>query len=122
VDNELVGDPLDLKMFEFTQWSYEEGHQGGANADDEEQGALQPSIARPPLTAKNENNSDGDDRSVSDKPNPVARDTDTGFRVHLSWASSSHLSLCPSFAAQASSSERSGSKAVTSLSRERLSA
>lgn len=47
VDGELVGDPLELKMFEFTKWSFEEGSQGG-NVDDEEQGTLSPSIARPP--------------------------------------------------------------------------
>ncbi len=27
VDGELVGDPLDLKMFEFTNWAFEEGSQ-----------------------------------------------------------------------------------------------
>ncbi len=49
VDGELVGDPLDLKMFEFTGWSFEEGNQGGGgNQDDEEQGGLSPSVARPP--------------------------------------------------------------------------
>ncbi|KAK3297543.1 uncharacterized protein B0H64DRAFT_339399 [Chaetomium fimeti] len=50
VDGEPVGDPLDLKMFEFTGWSYEEGNMGGANADDEEQGNLRPSVAKPPTT------------------------------------------------------------------------
>ncbi|KAH7152534.1 hypothetical protein B0J13DRAFT_548672 [Dactylonectria estremocensis] len=48
VDDELVGDPLDLKMFEFTRWSYEEGKQSGGEGEDEEQGGLAPSIARPP--------------------------------------------------------------------------
>ena len=48
VDGELVGDPLDQKMFEFTNWSYEEGKQLAADAEDEEQGGLAPSIARPP--------------------------------------------------------------------------
>ena len=48
VDNEPVGDPLELKMFEFTGWTYEEGNLGGGNADDEEQGNLRPSVARPP--------------------------------------------------------------------------
>ncbi|RDW89391.1 cation-transporting ATPase-1 [Coleophoma cylindrospora] len=48
VDGELVGDPLDLKMFDFTGWSFEEGEQQGGDADDEEQGGLSPSIARPP--------------------------------------------------------------------------
>ncbi|KAK6075912.1 p-type ATPase [Seiridium cupressi] len=49
VDNELVGDPLDLKMFEFTGWSFEEGkQQGSSEHEDEEQGGLSPSVARPP--------------------------------------------------------------------------
>ncbi|AEO56383.1 hypothetical protein MYCTH_2301237 [Thermothelomyces thermophilus ATCC 42464] len=48
VDGHPVGDPLDLKMFEFTGWTFEEGNMGGANADDEEQVNLRPSVARPP--------------------------------------------------------------------------
>lgn len=48
VDGSLVGDPLDLKMFEFTGWSFEEGHHTGDEQQDEEQGGLSPSVARPP--------------------------------------------------------------------------
>jgi cation-transporting ATPase 13A2 len=48
VENEFVGDPLDLKMFDFTGWSFEEGEQRPGNTEDEEQGGLSPSIARPP--------------------------------------------------------------------------
>lgn len=48
VDDELVGDPLDLKMFEFTGWSFDEGEQRSGNADDDEQHGLAPSVARPP--------------------------------------------------------------------------
>ncbi|KAI1503516.1 hypothetical protein F5X99DRAFT_425362 [Biscogniauxia marginata] len=48
VDDELVGDPLDVKMFEFTRWSFEEGNQGGGDQEDEEHGGLSPSVARPP--------------------------------------------------------------------------
>jgi cation-transporting ATPase 13A3/4/5 len=48
VDGELVGDPLDQKMFEFTNWTFTEGKQGGGEAEDEEQGGLTPSVARPP--------------------------------------------------------------------------
>ncbi|KAF2764277.1 hypothetical protein EJ03DRAFT_386079 [Teratosphaeria nubilosa] len=49
VEDEFVGDPLDLKMFEFTGWQYEEGteHSGGNNEDDEDL-SLSPSVARPP--------------------------------------------------------------------------
>jgi cation-transporting ATPase 13A3/4/5 len=59
VDNEPVGDPLDLKMFEFTGWSYDEGNMGGANADEEEQGNLQPAVARPPTGPKHQTNGVG---------------------------------------------------------------
>lgn len=48
VEGELVGDPLDLKMFEFTTWSFEEGKQSSGDGEDEEQGGLSPSIARSP--------------------------------------------------------------------------
>ncbi|KAF7562565.1 hypothetical protein G7046_g1558 [Stylonectria norvegica] len=48
IDGELLGDPLDVKMFEFTHWSYEEGKQSANEGEDEEQGGLEPSIARPP--------------------------------------------------------------------------
>jgi cation-transporting P-type ATPase 13A2 len=47
IDNELVGDPLDVKMFEFTGWSYEEGEQRRIS-EDEDGSKLTPSIARPP--------------------------------------------------------------------------
>ncbi|KAK2008638.1 ATPase [Colletotrichum eremochloae] len=48
VDGELMGDPLDLKMFEFTRWSFEEGRQSPNEIDDQDQGSLAPSVARPP--------------------------------------------------------------------------
>ncbi|KAI9826875.1 MAG: hypothetical protein M1832_005814 [Thelocarpon impressellum] len=48
VDGQLMGDPLDLKMFEFTGWSYEEGEQGKMPSSDEEHSTLSPSVARPP--------------------------------------------------------------------------
>jgi cation-transporting P-type ATPase 13A2 len=50
VDSDLVGDPMDLRMFEFTGWSFEEGRQG--LDEGEEQGSLQPAIARPPVHLK----------------------------------------------------------------------
>lgn len=48
VDDELVGDPLDVKMFDFTRWSYEEGQQSSGGDEDEENLGLSPSVARPP--------------------------------------------------------------------------
>lgn len=48
VDGELVGDPLDVKMFDFTGWNFEEGSQGDGDQGEEEPGGISPSIARPP--------------------------------------------------------------------------
>jgi cation-transporting ATPase 13A2 len=44
IDDELVGDPLDVKMFDFTGWSYEEGEQKSGNSgDDDPEQKLPPS-------------------------------------------------------------------------------
>ncbi|KAK5166268.1 uncharacterized protein LTR77_008529 [Saxophila tyrrhenica] len=50
VDDEFIGDPLDLKMFEYTGWQYEEGTERGAGnaTEDEDDHSLSPSVARPP--------------------------------------------------------------------------
>lgn len=48
VDDEFVGDPLDLKMFQFTNWQYEEGSERPGASEEDEQNSLSPSVARPP--------------------------------------------------------------------------
>lgn len=55
VDDELVGDPLDQKMFEFTGWIYSEGEQiqtrqehSGMNGQEIQQSKFSPPIVRPP--------------------------------------------------------------------------
>ncbi|PWW72710.1 hypothetical protein C7212DRAFT_285768 [Tuber magnatum] len=54
VDDELVGDPLDLKMFEFTKWSYQEEGKKARGADREANGdhgmatGISPPVVRPP--------------------------------------------------------------------------
>ncbi|KZF22645.1 P-type ATPase-like protein [Xylona heveae TC161] len=48
VDKELVGDPLDIKMFGFTGWSFSEGDQKSAVMEEDGQNRLSPSVARPP--------------------------------------------------------------------------
>lgn len=47
VDDELVGDPLDLKMFQFTNWSFEEGRQAMGEGEGDDFSGLTPSTARP---------------------------------------------------------------------------
>lgn len=48
VDGELIGDPLDVKMFGFSGWILDESRQRVAETEDETQGGLSPLIARPP--------------------------------------------------------------------------
>ena len=48
VDDELLGDPLDVKMFEFTGWSFEEFAQKANVLDQEDDQNNPSSIARPP--------------------------------------------------------------------------
>lgn len=68
VDGELLGDPLDLKMFEFTGWSFEEGSKPIQFDDDEgRQHRFSPSIARPPAGMEY----DIDDSQDNENPVPV---------------------------------------------------
>ena len=48
VDDQLLGDPLDVKMFEFTGWAFEELAQKINTIDDEDSQNNPSSIARPP--------------------------------------------------------------------------
>ena len=47
IDDEILGDPLDVKMFEFTGWSIEEFAQK-ANHDDDGDQSHPVAISRPP--------------------------------------------------------------------------
>lgn len=53
VDDEVIGDPLDVKMFSFTGWSLDEGRAGGTGVIKSkkavvEQAALVQTVVRPP--------------------------------------------------------------------------
>ncbi|KAF2158106.1 hypothetical protein K461DRAFT_251384 [Myriangium duriaei CBS 260.36] len=48
VDGEFLGDPLDLKMFQFTGWQFEEGSEQPTGTEEDEQNSISPSVARPP--------------------------------------------------------------------------
>lgn len=53
VDDEIIGDPLDVKMFEFTKWTLEEGRVAGTGTIKSrgvvvEQAALVQTVVRPP--------------------------------------------------------------------------
>ena len=47
IDSEILGDPLDVKMFEFTGWCFEEFAQKG-NIDKNDDQSHPSSMARPP--------------------------------------------------------------------------
>ncbi|KAE8132187.1 hypothetical protein BDV38DRAFT_261945 [Aspergillus pseudotamarii] len=53
VDGELLGDPLDVKMFEFTGWSYQEGGSHGPEQPGSKFETIMPSIAKPPALSEN---------------------------------------------------------------------
>ncbi|KAL4929639.1 putative P-type ATPase [Aspergillus undulatus] len=56
VDDQLLGDPLDVKMFQFTGWSFEEGGGQPPEHQSSENETIVPSVARPPSpTASNPN-------------------------------------------------------------------
>jgi cation-transporting ATPase 13A2 len=67
VEDELIGDPLDLKMFQFTGWSFEEGTSKNNRFDGEEGHASAPSVARPPVGME----FDIDDSQDNANPVPV---------------------------------------------------
>ncbi|TBU30250.1 P-type ATPase [Dichomitus squalens] len=57
VDGEIIGDPLDVKMFEFTKWTLEEGHVAGTavvknKSGGERPAALVQTVVRPPGSAQ----------------------------------------------------------------------
>ena len=50
VDGELLGDPLDVKMFQFTGWCYEEGGGHASEQTSPKFDTIIPSVAKPPVT------------------------------------------------------------------------
>ncbi len=57
VEGEIIGDPLDIKMFEFTKWTLEEGHVAGTAVVKNKTGgdrpaALVQTVVRPPGSAQ----------------------------------------------------------------------
>ncbi|KAF2639000.1 P-type ATPase-like protein [Massarina eburnea CBS 473.64] len=66
IDGELLGDPLDVKMFNFTGWSFIEGEQP-TGGDEDDQDKLRPSVARPPPGREY----DIDDREDDENRKPI---------------------------------------------------
>ena len=56
VDDELLGDPLDVKMFQFTGWSYEESGNRASEQANSKYDTIMPSIAKPSVPAAHTGN------------------------------------------------------------------
>lgn len=65
IDFELLGDPLDVKMFQFTGWSYDEGGSHFSEPSNPNSEAITPAIARPPASDPRINDFQQDSASVS---------------------------------------------------------
>ncbi|CAG8392173.1 unnamed protein product [Penicillium salamii] len=49
VDDELLGDPLDVKMFQFTNWTFDEGGNHVPDQTSPKFDTIAPSVAKPPI-------------------------------------------------------------------------
>lgn len=105
VDGELLGDPLDVKMFQFTGWSYEEGGGHASESTSPKFDNILPSVAKPPKAHPGE--SLHNHRSVSSTTvvhcqlDNMILIIDSLCRFPSSLVSYGVLNSCLSFAAQA---------------------
>jgi cation-transporting P-type ATPase 13A2 len=85
VDDELIGDPLDVKMFNFTEWSFEEGSPRTAHYIEQGIHHAPPAVARPPVGMQY----DVDDAQGNENPLPLELATLRSFEFvsHLRRAS-----------------------------------
>lgn len=52
MDGELLGDPLDLKMFTFTNWAFEEGYESWKLNGSEDHSGISPAVVHPTSSTK----------------------------------------------------------------------
>jgi cation-transporting ATPase 13A3/4/5 len=75
VDGELMGDPLDVKMFQFTGWSYQENGSESIEPHGPKYETIMPPIARPPNQINDLSGQIGASQTVSVLPpsmeNPI---------------------------------------------------
>jgi cation-transporting ATPase 13A2 len=65
VDGELMGDPLDVKMFQFTGWSYQENGSQSIEPHGPKYETITPPIARPPNQTVDSGDRIGGSQTVS---------------------------------------------------------
>lgn len=56
VDDELLGDPLDVKMFQFTNWTFDEGGNHVPDQTSPKFDTIAPSVAKPPISDQQDAN------------------------------------------------------------------
>lgn len=81
VEGELLGDPLDVKMFEFTGWTFEELAQRINVSDDAAQN-IPTSIARPPAGVAYGIDETEQSAAVGNPPNVASITTDCALSQH----------------------------------------
>lgn len=100
VEEEVIGDPLDVKMFEFTKWTLEEGLVAGTGiikgrGGTERPTALVQTVVRPPGSAhfrlEDALRTNGRVRFSIWYFGIVLTATAVSMRTSLSWGSSGHL-------------------------------
>lgn len=74
VNGDLVGDPLDIKMFEFTGWIFEEAEHKSDSLNGDTQSTLSPSVARPPP---------GKEFGVDDDPTTKVRSSHSPWQLWI---------------------------------------
>lgn len=98
INEEFVGDPLDLKMFEFTGWSFEEGGGNTGRGNDEDDDKPTPSVARPPTGMEYDVGDKHGLSSVSSSKLPIENRLTRDNRALLSnWGFLNLLILCRNF-------------------------
>lgn len=107
VEGELVGDPLDLKMFGFTGWSFTEGSHDPFAVQDEEPKTQDCSIVKPPAGSELDLDTDIESDSVS----LVLQQHGDALltccsMLRSNWASLRDLNSCRNYGEQALSSLR----------------
>jgi len=111
VDDELLGDPLDVKMFQFTNWTFEEGGNHVSDQTSPKYDTITPSVARPPPSGQQ-----GVNVSCC-CPNRSLHYTSDTHRTPWNLEYYGALNLFPSFAAQVSLSDNLVIMVQTSSSR-----
>ncbi|KAL4735508.1 hypothetical protein BDV11DRAFT_208448 [Aspergillus similis] len=94
VDDELLGDPLDVKMFQFTGWSFQEGRDQTPDPRNLEIETILPSIARPPNSTTHINSGAFNTMNLRRASVVVRQFGDSGATIFVKGAPESVKDIC----------------------------